>query len=135
MEPFWIPFGPFLATYVGRRNEMDAFWGHFFSIHLIFHWFYNRICVIRSPFLVGNHILARFYKGFWPNQVSFLCKLLIFHWFYNEFCPSSRHVFIKITFQQCFIRVFDKTRGRLYVKYWFSIGFTINSVHPHVMFS
>ena len=39
-------FGPVLAKYVGRRNEMDAFEGHFFSIYLIFHWFYNRIGVI-----------------------------------------------------------------------------------------
>ena len=125
-------FGPFLAKYVGLRNEMDTFWGHFFSFYLIFHWFYNRIGVLWPPFLVGIHILARFYKGFWQNEGSTLCKILIFHWFYNEFCPSSRHVFIKnhisamfykgfwqnkMTSRQCFITLFCK----MMVFHWFTM--------------
>ena len=55
---FGILFRPVLAKYIGLRND-GSFLGHFFSKYLMFHWYCNRICVIRSPFLVGYHILAR----------------------------------------------------------------------------
>ena len=84
-EPFWTTFRLIFFKYVELRNRICQFWGIFFHVWAIFHWFYNRICQIRS-------------------QIS--CK---------------------ITFQQGFIRVFDKNWVPFFAISSFPIGFTIES--------
>ena len=101
---------------------------------VVFHWFYK-----------GWSHFGPLFKPFWPNMSGATMKWMHVEVLFSQFTSFSIGSTIEsvqsdlsfcseIAFQQGFIRFIDKTKGRFYANYWIPIGFTMNSVHPHVMF-